>query len=424
MFSRRTGWDLSANRLAAALEARRRAGGELLDLTLSNPTRAGLPYPSGDIAEALASTSAHLYDPDPRGSLAAREAVASWYASRGLTADPDRILLTSSTSEAYGWLFKLLCDPGDRILVPRPSYPLFEFLATLESVQAVGYPLHYEGRWALDRDATAHLMKPGAPAGPAPTVLDTAVPRAIVLVNPNNPTGSYVSRSDLEFVVRLAREHELALISDEVFSTYPLTPDAPFDSPSAGSATPYSLGASSSSADLVPTLLGSEEAPGFVLDGLSKSAGLPGVKIGWIIVLGPARVRARALERLEVIADTYLPVSTPIQTALPRLIQLGALVSSGIRERTRANLRALRAAVAQCPAFEVLNVEGGWSAILRVPRTRSEEEWCLLLLEEAGVLVQPGWFFDFAEEAFLVVSLLPPEPVFAEGLSRILARAE
>lgn len=414
MFSRRTGWDLRKNRLAEAFDRRRRSGVPFLDLTLSNPTRAGIPYPEAEIAEALEAAATHVYDPDPRGARAAREAIASWYEGRGLRADPDRIVLTASTSEAYAWLFKLLCDPDDRVLVPAPSYPLFGYLATLDSVEIASYRLRYERRWEIDRLTLAPLMGAGSPSGaprssaiPGPS--DAPRTRAVVLVNPNNPTGSYVSHSDLDFLAAHAREHGQVLIADEVLSSYPLELDAAPGAP-ASDRSP-------------PSLLLRDDVPGFVLDGLSKSAGLPGLKVGWIVVVGPGEFRARALERLEVIADTYLSVGAPVQTALPRLMQLGGGIASAIRRRLASNLETLRSLLLSGSAVEALRVEGGWSAVLRVPRTRSEEDWCLQLLEEDGVLVQPGWFFDFETESHLVVSLLVAEPVLAEGLSRIQRRA-
>ncbi len=393
MFSRRTDWSLAPNRLAAALEAKRRSGSRILDLTLSNPTRAGFDYPQEAIAAALAEGTRHPYDPQPKGDLAAREAVAGWYASRGLPVEPGRIVLTASTSEAYAWMFKLLCEPGDHVLVPRPSYPLFEFLAALESVRAAAYPLRYETRWELDFEALRAAL-PGETRGESRA-------RAIVVVNPNNPTGSFLDRAELARLGSIALEQDLPLVCDEVFSTYTL------EGPER----------------LVPSLLGNDDVPGFVLDGLSKSAGLPGIKAGWIVVCGPAAFREPALARLEVVADTYLSVGSPVQKALPRLIELGSAVNRQVLARIRANHRTLRDALASGSACEALRAEGGWSAVLRIPRTHPEEEWCLRLLEEDGVLAQPGWFFDFESEAYLVLSLLAPEAEFGEGLARILRRA-
>jgi hypothetical protein len=387
VFSERAGWSTRPNRLATALDARRRGGAPLLDLTVTNPTRVGLPWPGDAIGAALAAGAAEPYDPDPRGDVRARGAIAAAYAARGLAVDPDRIVLTASTSEGYAWLFKLLCDPGARVLVPRPSYPLFEFLATLESVEASAYPLRFDGRWEIDGEALERTL--GDPGGAA----------AIVAVHPNNPTGSRLTPDERALLEDHAARQGAALISDEVFAPYPL--------------------------DAGPTasLLGRDAVPAFVLDGLSKSAGLPGMKLGWIVVQGPAAFRDQALARLEVVADTYLSVGQPAQRALPRLIEIGAGIAGDIRERTRRNAATLRAA---CPAgsrCEALPVEGGWSAVVRVPHTRTEEDWCLALLEQDGVVVQPGFFFDFESEAFLVVSLLVDEGAFAEGIARVVARA-
>jgi aspartate/methionine/tyrosine aminotransferase len=395
VFSRRTGWGTKANRLAAALAGARRAGARLIDLTVTNPTRAGLDYPVDEIRDAVAEHAATPYDPDPRGDPRARRAISSWYSSRGIAVDPERIVLTASTSEAYGWLFKLLCDPGDRVLVPRPSYPLFDWLARLEAVRLAAYPLRFDLRWEIDRQAMQDLL--GA-AGDRP-------PGAIVAVHPNNPTGSVLSRAERSFLTELAAERGPAIVSDEVFSTYAVAP-------SDGGAP-----------QLTASFAGQDDAPAFVLDGLSKAAGLPGIKAGWIVVRGPSAFRDEALARLEVIADTYLSVSHPAQQAIPRLLEIGARIAGRIRDRTRANAAALQRVFATPSACRALPVEGGWSAVLRLPRTRSDEEWCLELLQRDGVAVQPGWYFDFEEQAYLIVSLLADEAGFADGIARIRDRA-
>ena len=369
MFSSRLDWNLSPNPLARLLEEKRRAAARVLDLTESNPTRAGFAYPR-EIVEAFADERVLRYDPSPRGLASAREAVAGYYAARGREISPEQILLTASTSEAYSYLFKLLADPGDEILAPRPSYPLFEFLAALESVRVRQYPLRYDGSWHIDFAA----------------IQITPRTRAIVVVNPNNPTGSFLKSDEWSRLEALG----LPILSDEVFSDYA------FDRAAAPS----------------------HRALIFSMSGLSKIAGLPQMKLGWIAAEGPSH--EAALERLELIADTYLSVSTPVQIALPKLLQASSAMCGQIRERTRANLRHLRA-VAQGSALEVLKVEGGWYAVAQVPRTRSEEEWALHLLSDRDVLVQPGFFFDFESEAFLVLSLLTPGDVFEEGVRRILA---
>lgn len=395
VFSRRTGWSTEPNRLAVALAELRRAGAPLIDLTLTNPTRAGLDYPVEEIREAVAEHAATPYDPDPRGDRRARRAISSSYAGRGIAVDPERIVLAASTSEAYAWLFKLLGDPGDRLLVPRPSYPLFDWLARLEAVELAAYPLRFDGRWEIDRQALRDRL---GDAGSRP-------PRAIVAVHPNNPTGSLLSRSERSFLAELAAGRGLAIVSDEVFSTY--TVEAP----------------DGVGPDGISSFAGQDDVPAFVLDGLSKSAGMPGIKVGWIVVRGPAAFRDEALGRLEVIADTYLSVSHPAQRATPRLIEIGTHVAGRIRERIRANAATLCRLLAPPSPCQALPVEGGWSAVLRMPRTRGEEEWCLELLERDAVVVQPGWLFDFEEEAFLVASLLTDEAAFADGIARIRDRA-
>jgi hypothetical protein len=313
--------------------------------------------------------------------------VASYYAARGMAVAPERILLTAGTSEAYAYLFKLLADPGDNILVPRPSYPLFEFLANLEAVEVRQYPLQFQGGWSIDVAALAAALD--------------ARTRAIVVVNPNNPTGSFVKRAELAALADLCRKRELALIADEVFSDYGFQPDR----------------------ERVPALALHQACLTFSLGGLSKAAGLPQMKLGWIVVSGPAGPRATAMERLEWIADTYLSVSAPIQYAAARLLAAGEHVRRRIGERTAANLARARAALAGS-AVGALPVEGGWYLTLQAPRVKSEEEWALELLLRDGVLAQPGYFYDFESEAFLIVSLLTQPEVFADGMERIRRRAD
>jgi len=385
MFSSRFHWDLQPNRLTELLAAKRGQGSRILDLTQSNPTHAGIEYPE-ELRRVFDDAGVVRYDPLPAGSLAARQAVAGYYRQRGHAFEPGRILLTASTSEAYSYLFKLLADPGDQVLVPRPSYPLFDYLARMESIEVCHYPLEYVGGWAIDTDALVQAI--------------TARTRAVVLVNPNNPTGSYVKRGELEALTRIAAERGIALISDEVFSDYAFAP----------------------AADRVTSLAGVEDCAAFSMSGLSKIAGLPQMKLGWIVVAGPPRLRAEAIEKLEWIADTYLSVGTPVQCAAARLFELGATAQRRIRERTAANLAFARHALAGT-ALEILAVEGGWSITLRVPRVRTEEEWCLELLDRDNVLVQPGYFYDFETEAFLVASLLTAPAEFQEGIARIAGRA-
>jgi aspartate/methionine/tyrosine aminotransferase len=382
MFSSRFHWDLQHNRLTGLLTAKREHGARVLDLTQSNPTRAGIEYP-GELRRVFDSPDVLRYDPLPAGSLDAREAVANYYRQRGHAVEPGRILLTASTSEAYSYLFKLLADPGDQVLVPRPSYPLFEYLAKMESIEVRQYRLEYRGGWSIDLDALLQAI--------------TDRTRAVVLVNPNNPTGSYVKRGELEALTRLAAERGIALISDEVFADYAFAPDS----------------------ERVTSLAGVEDCLAFSMSGLSKIAGLPQMKLGWIVVAGTARLRADAMEKLEWIADTYLSVSTPVQCAAARLLECGVAVQRQIRERTAANLAFARQAVAGT-ALEILTVEGGWFVTIRVPRIRTEEEWCLELLERDNVLVQPGYFYDFENEAFLVASLLTTPGEFQEGIKRVV----
>jgi alanine-synthesizing transaminase len=380
VFSSRQKWDLPANPLSLLRAEKLRTGSRILDLTESNPTRAGFEYGT-EILRALTDATGLRYEPDPRGMQSAREAVSRYYEERGVDVAASRILLTASTSEAYSYLFKLLCDPGDEVLVPRPSYPLFEFLAGLESVVVRQYPLRYDGVWHVDFDTLERA------AG--------AKTRAVVVVNPNNPTGSFLKRAELERLDEFAARQGIAILSDEVFADYGFGVDA----------------------ERVGTLVGSRGALAFSMSGLSKIAGLPQMKLGWIVASGPGH--AGALEKLEWIADTFLSVASPVQAALPELLRTGAGIRGQIGARTAANLEVLRAKT-RGSAANVLGVEGGWYAILQVPRTLSEEQWAVGLLRDCDVLVQPGFFYDFEVEAFLVVSLLTEPGVFAEGVERMM----
>lgn len=383
MFSERTRWDLRPNRLAERLAARRGAGARVLDLTESNPTRAGLPAPE-DVLPLLARAEARRYEPHPFGLASAREAVAADFARRGFPVEADRIVLSASTSEAYAFLFKLLCDPGDDILVPRPGYPLFDFLATLESVSVRTYPLAYDGQWHLDTGALRASVGPRT--------------RAVVVVNPHNPTGAFLKRDEEQALLALCAEREMALVSDEVFADFAFGDDG----------------------RRAPSVARDREALTFTLGGLSKSCGLPQLKLAWTAVTGPPGPRRGALDRLEVVADTYLSVSTPVQVAAPELLARREELQAPLRARLAANLATLRRTLGPGCLASLLEPEGGWYAVLRVPATRTEDERVTRLLEERDVLVHPGYFFDFPTEAFFVLSLLPPERDFAEAARRIV----
>jgi aspartate/methionine/tyrosine aminotransferase len=385
MFSARLPPSLAPNRISEALDAARARGEPLTDLTQSNPTAVGLDYPDDQILAALADPRALAYTPSPRGALETRCAVAAYYGNKGHTVDPDRLTLTASTSEAYAFLFKLLCNPMERVLVPQPSYPLFDLLASLEGVRPIGYPLGYHGGWFLDVDELAHACD-----------RDT---RAVLLVNPNNPTGSFLKRDERDRLVALCRDRDLAIISDEVFADYAFSPDV----------------------ERVDSLVGTGEVLTFCLSGLSKVAGLPQLKLAWIHVGGPAARVAEAEARLELIADTFLSVAAPTELAAPSLLELAPRIAEQIGARTRRNRTRLRAATARS-ACQVLDAEGGWYAVVRVPDTHTEEEWTIALLEQDRLIVQPGFFYDFAAPAYLVLSLLIDEPTFAAAAERLVAR--
>jgi aspartate/methionine/tyrosine aminotransferase len=391
MFSDRLPPGLEPNRITQAVRCARTAGRSLLDLTLTNPTIAGFQY-SPAMLNVLASPAALQYDPQPFGLLDARQAVAADYARRGLAVTPDRIVLTASTSEAYSLLFKLLCEPqGDAVMVPVPSYPLFDHLTALDGVRSIPYRLDYHGRWTIAAEDVERRW--------------TDRVRAVLAVSPNNPTGSVLSAAELEALSTLCAGRDAALIVDEVFADYALD----------GDQRPEARGQRS---------VRGEGPLTFRLGGLSKSAGLPQVKLGWILIDGPEDVVRDAVDRLEVICDAYLSVSTPVQVAAADLIESGAPVRAQILDRVRRNYRMLLAAASRHPAIEALATEAGWSSVLRVPSTRTEEDLVIELLERDGVLVHPGFFFDFPHEAFLVVSLLAEPAAFDEGVRRVLERTD
>ena len=385
MISSRLPKSLEPNAVARALDAKRRSGAAILDLTETNPTSAGFNYPK-ELLEPLADPRALEYDPQPLGLWSARAAVAADFRRRGIVISADRVALTSSTSEAYALLFKLLCDAGDAVLVPHPSYPLFEHLTQLESVTAIPYALEYHGAWRVDVDSITRAA--------------TDRVRAILIVSPNNPTGSFLHQDDLDALSNLAASRGWAIIGDEVFADYPLDP-----------------------APEAANVLAGAGVLTFSLGGLSKAAGLPQLKLGWIGFGGPSSKVDEALAAYEVIADTYLSVSTPVQAAAADLIERGTAIRSQILARVQRNLESLRKLATAHPSVGVLRVEGGWSAVAQVPQLRAEEALVLELLEKDDVLVHPGYFFDFDREAFVVVSLLVEPATFDQAVTRLLPRA-
>lgn len=383
-YSSRLRWTSPVNRFSDQLAALRKAGAPLLDLTISNPTGADLVYPHAEIARSLGSIETFSYEPDPAGNLEARQAIVSYYAAHNVSLSEERILLTASTSEAYAFLFKLLCNPADEVLIPLPSYPLFEYLASLECVRTVPYWLRYDGSWHIDFSTIE--------AGISHRT------RAIIVVNPNNPTGSLLKNDETAELLDITGRNNLPVIADEVFLDYPL---APSGSP-------------------IQSLINRSGALSFSLNGLSKSAGMPQMKLAWIVLSGPNEQTEDCRERLDLILDTYLSPNTPVQRALPKLLEIGRGVQAQIRTRIRQNLIALETVLDGSPAG-VLHTEAGWSAIIQVPRTQSSEEWSLALLTKHHLVVQPGYFYDLPGEAFLVVSLLTAPALFSQGIARIRA---
>ncbi len=380
MFASRTNWERRLNILTEALERERGRGTPLVDLTSSNPADASLTYPDLEICAALSSSDAVSYHPDPKGLPSAREAISRYYQPKRCDVDPEHLIITASTSESYSLLFRLLCNVGENVLVPRPSYPLFDYLAQINDVALAHYELIYDHGWHIDLASIQRNI--------------SASTRAIIIVNPHNPAGAFLKIDEHSTLLGIARSRNLALIVDEVFIDYPFGED------------PARVTTTASRSDVLT----------FTLNGISKSLALPQLKLGWIAVSGAPDVQLEALERLEILNDTYLSSSAPVQSALPRLFELGRPVREQILRRAIENDHALRS-LFQNTSSSVLHADGGWYGIIRVPRTKSEEAWALELIDKVNVCVQPGYFFDFMDEGFLVVSLLTPQKTFREGIN-------
>jgi alanine-synthesizing transaminase len=380
VFSRPTEFPIEVNVVVQRKSDLLRSGRRILDLARSNPTDVGLDFDANWL-ETLGHPRALAYRPEPLGAIEARLALVTRWNRLGHELEPGCIALSASTSEAYSHLFKLLCDPGDEVLVPRPSYPLFEHLARLEHVRLSTYQLEYDGHWYIDLDSLRCARR--------------ARTKAIILVSPNNPTGSITRSDEFSAVAELG----LPIISDEVFSSYRF----------------------GSAASRFHSALGLPDHLVFVLDGLSKALGLPQCKLAWTSVTGPARLVESAMTRLEIIADAFLSVSGPIQSALPELLGGEIARRDVIQARLERNLSELQRLVANT-AVTALHLDGGWTAVLQLPATRSETEWVLRLLEDDGIWVQPGWFYDFVREAYVVVSLLTPVEDFTRGIEGLVQR--
>ncbi len=386
MFASRTHWKLVPNPLSLLKNKLESQGIPILDLTESNPTRCEFSYLNGMLLRAFADPRIFNYEPSPHGLEGTRQAIAAYYQERRLRVAPKQIFLTASTSEAYSFLFRLLLNPGERILIPRPSYPLFDFLGQINDVLLDPYPLTFEGQWKIDLSCLQKSWRPET--------------RAVIFVHPNNPTGSFVKQSDLTEVIPFAKEKNLAFISDEVFSPFTFSSDK----------------------QRVKSFAEIPDVLTFTLEGISKTLGLPQMKLAWIVVNGPEALVKEASARLEMILDTFLSVGTPVQYALPLWLAEQKEIHQEISDRLIKNLSCLRKTLESFPTMTLLEPEGGWYAILRIPRTQSEEAWCLEILEKDHILVHPGYFFDFEEEAYLVLSLLPPAALFENGIERMLTR--
>ena len=388
MFSTRTDWDLRPSPLFTLLQQKRASGEKLLDLTESNPTKCGFIHHSSRLVGPESLQRSTLYEPDPKGLFSARQAIVDWYERQNISVHPDRIILASSTSEAYSFLFRLLCNVGDVVAVPKPSYPLFEYLARLNDVLCQEYRLAYDGEWHIDLSSVDDALSSNA--------------EALVLVHPNNPTGSFLKKEERNRIVSQARARRIPIIVDEVFSAFSFADDE----------------------RRADSFAGTEAMLTFTLNGLSKLLGLPQMKLAWIVVSGPDDECARAVQRLEVIADTYLSVGTAVQHAFPQLLSDPEPMTQKILTRTKINYEALRVACGAGSPATVFQCEGAWNAILRLPAKRSDEEWALELLQNSRVLTHPGHLFDIEIKSCVVVSLLPEFDLFAEGIRRILAAVE
>ena len=383
MFSDRTGWNLERNKLSEALAKRRSSGLPLIDLMQSNPTQCGFHFDSQKILAALNNPASLRYDPDPQGLPQAREAVAAYYRSRNCQVSIDDIFLTTSTSEAYSFLFRMLCNPGDELLIPQPGYPLFSLLAGIQDVALVRYPLVYDYGWQIDFHSLQQAITPRT--------------RGIIVVHPNNPTGHFCKPGEIERLNQICRERQIAIISDEVFLDFSLAPDTP------------------------PTFASNNEVLTFTMSGLSKISGLPQMKVAWLTVAGPNALKQQAIARLEMIADTYLSMNAPIQLALPVLLEQRHLFRQQWLTRVQNNLAYLDKLLASQKLCTRLKMEGGWYAVIKAPSTVGDDELALELLTTHGVYVHPGHFYDFPADGYWVVSLITPEREFAEGIDALLA---
>jgi alanine-synthesizing transaminase len=401
MFADRTNWNLTPNRLSEALAEHLAAGKRLYDLSASNPTEGGFEYDSESVLQALGNETALTYVPDPKGLQRARQAVAEYYAGRGDEVSVEDIILTTSTSEAYSFVFRTLCNPGDELLVPAPSYPLFGFLADIHDIRLVKYPLLYDYGWQIDFHALEQAITPRT--------------RGAIVVNPNNPTGHFVKPEDLATLNEICSARDMALVADEVFLDFAYG-DANTRREVVKNSRPR--GAAGRKPGSLAVNAG---ALTFTMSGLSKIAGLPQMKAAWLVASGPEELKTKALERLEVIADTYLSMNAPVQLALPELLQQRHGFQKQVTARVRRNVAELDRQLSQKKSCSRLEIEGGWYAVLRVPATRSDDDLAVELLTSKGIYVHPGHFYDFSTDGYLIVSLIMQEREFSEGIRRLLS---
>lgn len=383
MFSDRTNWNLKTNRVSESLARHRASGRPVLDLTASNPTQCGFDYDAPALLNSLCNPEALAYRPDPRGLEVARQAVSAYYAARGNQIPSGDIILTTSTSEAYSFVFRLICNSGDEMLIPVPGYPLFSFLADIQDVHLAPYPLIYDHGWQIDFHALEQAITPRT--------------RGVIVVHPNNPTGHFTKQAEMERLNRICSDRGLAIVTDEVFLDFPLSKEMP------------------------ATFAGNTAALTFAMSGLSKISGLPQMKAAWLVASGPESLKGEALGRLEMIADTYLSMNAPVQLALPVFLEQRRAFQKQILSRVGENLAALDRRLAAQESCSRLALEGGWYAMLRVPATRPDEDLAIELLESKNVYLHPGHFYDCPGDGYLIVSLITPVPTFAEGIGLLLS---
>lgn len=384
MFSCRTNWNFQNNRITKLIQEYQRNNISIIDLSESNPTKVGFNYPEKFVLKDFCSGKNLIYNPHPKGLINAREAICKFYHKKNINIHPESIIITAGSSDAYNYIFRLIAEPGDEILVPSPSYPLLQFLSRLNDISIKNYRLLYDGEWHIDIDSIYRNI--------------TNKTKAILFIHPNNPTGSYVKNEEYEKVLELANRYGLIFISDEVFYEYEIEDK------------PNKFNSFSEKSDILT----------FTINGISKLLGLSQMKLGWVIVSGPNKLKQEAINRLEIISDTFLSVNTPVQNSLPIWLENYEELHNQIKHRVIINYFRIKDQILANSAIELLNVEGGWNGILRFPNIFTDEQWVELFLKKYRLFLQPGYFYDFERGAYLLVSLLLPENIIKKNIIAVL----